>query len=83
MAKSKNNGKSKLGQTVSARVTRQQAGPETLVPVPLGTIQMIDKFMEASTGPIGLARQITSSLQMSLDRAGVGRQAESAPQRQD
>jgi hypothetical protein len=56
----------------------QNPGPDTPVPVPLGTIQAISEFINQATGPCQLAMQIMQSLQLSVDRAGLGRRAAEA-----
>lgn len=75
----KNNGRPKLvrsigGRECLAQVPQQKAGPDTPVPVPLGTIQAMSEFINQATGPCQLAMQIIQSLQLSVDRAGLGRQ---------
>jgi hypothetical protein len=58
---------------------QQQATPETPVPVPLGTVRAMSEFINAATGPCQLAMQIMQSLQLAVDRAGLGRQAMQQP----
>jgi len=80
--------KRKLERSIGDRVlpdqvppmSRQKASLDTPVPVPLGTIQAMSEFINQATGPCQLAMQIMRSLQLSVDRAGLGQQP-AAPQK--
>ena len=65
-------------QSQTPLMSQQMAGLDTPVLVPLGTIQAMSEFINKATGPCQLAMQIIQSLQMSVDRAGLGRQAAEA-----
>jgi hypothetical protein len=74
MSKSTRKGNGKHRPAPQQQMARPQATAQTPIPVPLGLIQQISAYINASTGQVGPAMQIINALQQAVDQAGYGRQ---------
>lgn len=59
-------------QTAEKSSSQQRVSAMTPVEIPLGLIQIIDSYLDSSTGPVGTALQIKQQLQIAVDAAGLG-----------